>query len=92
MVEIQYKKTFNYIINIYLKFSKHWIRLILISKIKLKSCHNPNLGLVTKARACKGVGQEGNPRVTSHAPGSVGECEESTFTLPSEFPFWELKS
>jgi hypothetical protein len=75
MIEIHYKKTFNYIINIYLKFSKHWIRLIMISKIILKSCHNPSLGLMTKARACKGVGQEGSLQVTSHAPGNVGECE-----------------
>jgi hypothetical protein len=35
----------------------------------------PYLGLATKARACKGVGQEGSPRVTFHAFGSVGECE-----------------
>jgi hypothetical protein len=38
-------------------------------------CHNPNLGLTTKARAYKGAGQEGSPRVTSHAPGNVRECE-----------------
>jgi len=30
---------------------------------------------MTKAKAYKGEGQEGNPRVTSHAPGSAGECE-----------------
>jgi hypothetical protein len=30
---------------------------------------------MTKARACKGVGQEGSLVVTSHALGSVGECE-----------------
>jgi len=30
---------------------------------------------MTKARACKVVGQEGSPRVTSHAPRSVGKCE-----------------
>jgi len=39
------------------------------------SCHNPNRGLVTKAKACKGEAQEGSPRVTSHVPMSVGECE-----------------
>jgi hypothetical protein len=39
------------------------------------SCHNPSFGLATKARACKGASQEGILRVTSHAPGSVGECE-----------------
>ncbi len=36
-------------------------------------CHNLNLGLAIKARACKGAGQEGSPRVTSHALGNVGE-------------------
>jgi hypothetical protein len=30
---------------------------------------------VTKARVCKGAGQEGSPRVTSHALRNVGECE-----------------
>ncbi len=34
-------------------------------------CHNPSLGLVTKAMACKGVGQKGSPDVTSHAFGSA---------------------
>jgi len=38
-------------------------------------CHNPNLGLTTKASACKGAGQEGSLGVTSHAPESVGECD-----------------
>ncbi len=38
-------------------------------------CRNPSLGFVTKAMACKGVSQEGSPRVTSHAPESVGECK-----------------
>jgi len=38
-------------------------------------CRNPSLGLTTKAKACKGVGQEGNPGITSHAPKSVGEYE-----------------
>ncbi len=28
-----------------------------------KMCHNPNLGLMTKARACKVAGQEGVQRV-----------------------------
>ncbi len=39
------------------------------------TCYNPSLGLVTKAKACKGAGQKGNPGITSHAPRSVGECE-----------------
>ncbi len=38
-------------------------------------CRNPNFGFVTKARACKGAGQKGNPRNTSHALASVGECK-----------------
>jgi hypothetical protein len=36
---------------------------------------NPNLGLVTKARDCEGVGQEGNLGVTFHAPRSARKCE-----------------
>jgi len=48
---------------------------------------------VTKARACKGASQKGSPGVTSHAPKSVGECEEMNphLTLPSELPLWELE-
>jgi hypothetical protein len=38
-------------------------------------CRNHSLGLVTKARACKGAGQEGRLGITSHVPGSEGECE-----------------
>jgi hypothetical protein len=38
-------------------------------------CHNPSLGLMTKARACKGMSQEGSLWVTFHTLGSVGECE-----------------
>jgi hypothetical protein len=37
--------------------------------------HNPNLGLTTKAKACRGAGQEEILGITSHAPRSVGECE-----------------
>jgi hypothetical protein len=37
--------------------------------------HNPNLGLATKARACKGASQEWNPRAAFHALGSVEGCE-----------------
>ncbi len=45
-------------------------------------CHNLNLGLTTKAKACKGVGQEGSPRVTSHAPMNVKECEGMKLHTP----------
>jgi hypothetical protein len=39
------------------------------------TCRNLNLGLATKARAYKSVGQKGSPRGTSYTPGSVGKCE-----------------
>jgi len=38
-------------------------------------CHNPSLGLTTKARACKVAGQEGSLGIMMHAPGSARECE-----------------
>ncbi len=38
-------------------------------------CRNSSLGLTTKARACKGVGQEGSLGITSYDPKSVGEYE-----------------
>jgi hypothetical protein len=31
-------------------------------------CRNLSLGLVTKAKVCKGAGQEGSMEVTPHAP------------------------
>ncbi len=31
--------------------------------------------VTTKAKACKGVGQKWSPKVTFHAPTSVGKCE-----------------
>ncbi len=40
-----------------------------------KYCRNPSLGLTTKARACKSVGQEGSLGFTFHALGSAKECE-----------------
>jgi hypothetical protein len=47
---------------------------------------------MTKARGCKVASQEGDPRVTSLAPGSVKSVEEWTLTLPNELPLWELES
>jgi hypothetical protein len=44
--------------------------------------HNPNLGLLTKARVCKSVGQEGGPGGTSYTPESVGECEKMSPHTP----------
>ncbi len=43
---------------------------------------NPSLGLVTKARACKGVGQEGSLGITSHVLGSARECEGTNLHTP----------
>jgi hypothetical protein len=43
--------------------------------LNVRYYYNPNLGLTTKARAYKGVNQEWSPKVTFHAPGSVGEWE-----------------
>jgi len=43
---------------------------------------------MTKVRACKDAGQTGSLTVTSHVAGK----EYNAMTLPSELPFWELKS
>jgi hypothetical protein len=52
---------------------------------------NPNLGLATKVGACKGVGQEGSPRVTSHTPKNAKECEGMNLHTPSShFGSWSL--
>ncbi len=50
--------------------------------INIGDCRNPNLGFTTKARACKGVSQEGSLGVTSHVLGSVGECEGINLHTP----------
>ncbi len=49
-------------------------------------CRNPNLGLVTKARACKGAGQDWSPIVTFHARKSVGKCEGMNPHVPKWDP------
>jgi len=38
-------------------------------------CHNPSLGLATKAKGCK-VASQKSPRIISHDLGSARECEE----------------
>jgi hypothetical protein len=58
----------------------------------MEFCHNPSLELATKTRGCKVTGQEGDMGVTSHAPGNAKSARESTLTLPSELPWWELES
>jgi hypothetical protein len=62
----------------------HWI-------LKLACC-NPNLGLVTKARACEGVNQEWNPGVSFQLLGVWESVRKWTPTLPNELPLWELES
>jgi hypothetical protein len=57
-----------------------------IVKKCLTRCRNPSLGFATKAKGCKVAGQEGDLRVTSHAPGSAKSVREFAFTLPSELP------
>jgi hypothetical protein len=49
-------------------------------------CRNLNLGLATKVRVYKGVGQEKSPRVASHVPESVGECERMNLHTPKGVP------
>jgi hypothetical protein len=39
--------------------------------LEIVKCRNPSLGLATKAKGYKVAGQEGDPGVTSHAPGSA---------------------
>jgi hypothetical protein len=56
-----------------------------LATIILSSHHfyrNPNLGLTTKTRACKGVGKKGSLGVTSHIPKSVRECEGMNLHTP----------
>ncbi len=50
------------------------------------SCRNPNLGLATKVRAYKSVGQKGSPRITFHGPGSVKECKGMNHHTPKGIP------
>jgi len=45
-------------------------------------CCNLSLGLATKARACKGVGQKGSLGVISHVPRNVGKCEGMNLHTP----------
>jgi hypothetical protein len=59
---------------------------------KVAICHNPSLGLATKAKACKSASQEGSPGVTFHAPASANEPSHSQGNShfgswsPSELP------
>jgi hypothetical protein len=66
--------------------------IVVHSCTKNAPCRNPSLGLATKTRGYKVMGQVGDSRVTSHAPVSAKSMRESTFTLSSELPWWELES
>ncbi len=52
----------------------------------VESCYNFSLGLMTKARPYKRVGQKGSPKVTSHVPRSVGKCEKINLHTPKWAP------
>jgi hypothetical protein len=87
----------NYYIDIIFMSNFLWKKML---KVKLqevtiynvKMCCNPSLGFMTKARACKGVGQEWSTGVTFHVPENAKECEGMNPTFSSELPFWELES
>jgi len=55
-------------------------------------CHDPSLGLATKANGLQGCEPRLNLRSRSHAPGVQKSVRERTLTLPSELPCWELES
>jgi len=51
-----------------------------------QKCHNPNLGLTTKAKACTSAGQEGSPGGTSYTLKSARECERMNPHTPKWAP------
>jgi len=51
-------------------------------------CHNPNLGLATKAMACKGASKKWSPGVTFHAHGSLEKCEGTNPHTPKWAPIF----
>jgi hypothetical protein len=58
----------------------------LTSSFPRGECHNPSLGLTTKVRACKVVGQEGSSGIITHVPGSARECEGTNPHIPKGTP------
>jgi hypothetical protein len=58
------------------------IKTIINKKMAKLFCCNPNLGLATKARACKVASQEGSLGVTFHAFGNAKECEGMNPHIP----------
>ncbi len=61
---------------ILLVFYVYYIIVYLMVIILLVTCRNPSLRFTTKARGCKVVSQEGDPGVTSHAPGNAKSVRE----------------
>jgi hypothetical protein len=55
-------------------------------------CRNPSLGFMTKARVCKGAGQEWAQESHCMLLGVQESGREWTCTLPNELPLWELES
>jgi len=51
------------------------IKFIVDTFILELHCHTLGLVLMTKAKACRGVGQEWNLKVTFCVPRNVEECE-----------------
>ncbi len=68
-------------------FLKHLEGFILLSR-----CCNPSLKLATKARACKGAGQEWAQESHFIFLGVQESVREWTPTLTNELPLWELES
>jgi hypothetical protein len=54
-------------------------------------CRNLSLGLMTKARACKSVRQEGGLGGTSYTPESAGERERMNLHTPKWTPTWGVR-
>jgi hypothetical protein len=50
------------------------------------------LGSRPRRKVARLRAKEGDPGVTSHAPGSAKSVREGTLTLPNELPCWELES
>jgi hypothetical protein len=55
------------------------------------SCHSPNLGLTTKAKACKVANQEGSLGITSHVPRSAKECKGMNPHTPKWTPILGIR-
>jgi hypothetical protein len=68
---------------------------MLLGKLWLRDakviCHNPSLGLVTKARACKSAREEGGLGDTYYTPGNAGKCGRMNPHTPKVTPTWGVE-